>query len=120
LRTLRTPDARFENLPGYPFAPHYTEIPDGEGATLRIHHVDEGPRDGEPILLLHGQPTWSYLYRKMIPILAEAGHRVLAPDFVGFGRSDKPTEPLKSPGASSPRPLYLTECLLIGPKENAA
>ena len=88
---LRTPDERFENLKGYPFAPHYTEVPDSAGGKLRIHHVDEGPRDGEPILLLHGQPTWSYLYRKMIPILAGAGHRVLAPDFVGFGRSDKPT-----------------------------
>ena len=92
MKTLRTPDARFENLPGFPFAPHYTEIADGEGGSLRIHHVDEGPRDGEPILLLHGQPTWSYLYRKMIPILVAAGHRVVAPDFVGFGRSDKPAE----------------------------
>ena len=92
MHTLRTPDSRFENLSGYPFAPHYSEVPDGEGGALRIHRVDEGPRDGEPILLLHGQPTWSYLYRKMIPILAEAGHRVVAPDFVGFGRSDKPSE----------------------------
>lgn len=92
MRTLRTPDDCFENLPGYPFAQHYTEVSDGEGGTLRIHHVDEGPRNGEPILLLHGQPTWSYLYRKMIPILVEAGHRVVAPDFVGFGRSDKPAE----------------------------
>jgi haloalkane dehalogenase len=91
MKVVRTPDARFAKLPGYPFAPHYTELPDGEGGTLRIHHVDEGPRDGEPILCLHGQPTWSYLYRKMIPIFADAGHRVLAPDFVGFGRSDKPT-----------------------------
>ena len=92
MKTLRTPDGRFGNLPGYPFTPHYNEVPDGQGGTLRIHHVDEGPRDGAAILLLHGQPTWSYLYRKMIPILAEAGHRVLAPDLVGFGRSDKPTE----------------------------
>jgi haloalkane dehalogenase len=91
MQIVRTPDSRFQNLPGYPFAPHYTEGPDGEGGRLRIHHVDEGPRDGQPILCLHGQPTWSYLYRKMIPIFADAGHRVLAPDFVGFGRSDKPT-----------------------------
>ena len=80
---MRTPDERFANLPGYPFAPHYAEV---EG--LRIHYVDEG--DGAPVVLLHGEPSWSYLYRKMIPILADAGHRVIAPDLVGFGRSDKP------------------------------
>ncbi len=91
----RTPDDRFENLPGYSFAPHYTEVPDGEGGgdggTLRVHHVDEGPRDGTPVLLMHGQPTWSYLYRHMIPIIAQAGLRAIAPDLVGFGRSDKPS-----------------------------
>ncbi len=87
---IRTPDARFANLDGYPFEPHYQTLPDGEGGELRIHYVDEGPRDGELILCLHGQPTWSYLYRKMIPIFAAARHRVLAPDLVGFGRSDKP------------------------------
>ena len=92
MKTLRTPDERFENLPGYAFAPNYSEVPDGEGGSLRIHHVDEGPRDADPILLMHGQPSWSYLYRKMIPILVDAGHRVIAPDLVGFGRSDKPTE----------------------------
>lgn len=81
---LRTPDDRFENLPGYAFEPHYVDV-DG----LRVHVVDEGPRDAAPILLLHGEPTWVYLYRKMIPILAAAGHRVVALDFVGFGRSDK-------------------------------
>ena len=91
MKVLRTPDDRFENLPGYPFEPHYAEIPDGEGGRLRLHHVDEGPREAEIVLCMHGQPSWSYLYRKMIPILAEAGHRVLAPDLVGFGRSDKPT-----------------------------
>ncbi len=85
MNILRTPDEQFENLPGYPFAPHYTEI-DG----LRIHHVDEGPADGEIVLMLHGEPSWSYLYRKMIPIIATAGHRAIAPDLVGFGRSDKP------------------------------
>lgn len=90
MKVLRTPDTRFENLPGYPFAPRYTEVPDGEGGRLRIHHLDEGPAAGEVILCMHGQPTWSYLYRHMIPLLAEAGFRVLAPDLVGFGRSDKP------------------------------
>ncbi len=80
---LRTPDECFAALPGYPFAPHYVDI-DG----VRIHYVDEG--SGAPILLMHGEPSWSYLYRKMIPILASAGHRVIAPDLVGFGRSDKP------------------------------
>jgi haloalkane dehalogenase len=81
----RTPDERFENLAGYPFEPHYAHI-DG----LRLHYVDEG--SGHPILLLHGEPTWSFLYRKMIPVLTEAGHRAVAPDYFGFGRSDKPTE----------------------------
>lgn len=89
---LRTPDGRFVDLPGYGFEPRYLEVADGEGATLRVHYLDEGPRSGEVVLLLHGEPSWSYLYRKMIPILAEAGKRVVAPDLVGFGRSDKPTE----------------------------
>jgi haloalkane dehalogenase len=92
VKILRTPDARFENLPGYPFAPHYVEVPSGDGGSLRLHTVDEGPRQAAPVLLLHGEPSWSYLYRKMIPILVEAGHRAVAPDLVGFGRSDKPTE----------------------------
>lgn len=97
MKSLRTPDARFEDLPGYPFAPHYLQVPDGDGrdggdGELRMHYVDEGPRDGPVVLLMHGEPSWSYLYRKMIPPLAAAGFRVLAPDLVGFGRSDKPTE----------------------------
>lgn len=83
---LRTPDERFEDLPGYPFEPHYAEL-DG----LRVHYVDEGPRDGAPVLMLHGEPSWSYLYRTMIPPIVAAGHRAVAPDLVGFGRSDKPT-----------------------------
>ena len=92
MRVLRTPDARFANLPDYPFAPHYIALADGEGGMLRVHHVDEGPRRARPVLLLHGEPTWSYLYRKMIPRLVARGHRVLAPDLVGFGRSDKPAQ----------------------------
>jgi haloalkane dehalogenase len=83
LQTFRTPDERFVGLPGYDFEPRYTEQ-DG----LRMHHLDEG--SGSPILMLHGEPTWSYLYRKMIPPLVAAGHRVVAPDYFGFGRSDKP------------------------------
>lgn len=85
MEILRTPDERFANLPEYPFEPHYVEVDN-----LRIHYVDEGPPDANPLLLLHGEPSWSYLYRKMIPILAQAGHRAIAPDLVGFGRSDKP------------------------------
>src|SRR5271157_831798 len=85
MEVLRTSDDRFVNLPGYPFKPHYVEV-DG----LRIHYVDEGPSDAAPILLMHGEPSWSYLYRKMIPVLTKAGHRAIAPDLAGFGRSDKP------------------------------
>ena len=85
MEILRTPDERFANLPDYPFAPHYIEV-DG----VRIHYLDEGPADAAPVLLMHGEPSWSFLYRKMIPILTAAGHRVIAPDLVGFGRSDKP------------------------------
>jgi len=89
---LRTPDERFADLPGYPFAPHYAEVPRGDGSgDLRVHYVDEGPRDAaETVLLLHGEPSWSYLYRHMIPVIVGAGHRAVAPDLVGFGRSDKP------------------------------
>jgi haloalkane dehalogenase len=87
---VRTPDERFQNLPGYSFAPRYVEVPSGTGALLRMHYVDEGPDGGPPVLLLHGEPSWSYLYRKMIPVLTAAGLRAVAPDLVGFGRSDKP------------------------------
>ena len=90
MKTLRTPDERFADLPDFPFAPNYAEVADAEGGSLRVHYVDEGPRDAAPVLLLHGEPSWSYLYRKMIPILVGAGHRCVAPDLVGFGRSDKP------------------------------
>jgi haloalkane dehalogenase len=92
MQTLRTPDERFVDLPGYPFAPHYVEVDDTEGGTLRVHYLDEGPADGPVVLCLHGEPSWSYLYRKMIPPLVDAGLRVIAPDLVGFGKSDKPTE----------------------------
>jgi haloalkane dehalogenase len=88
---LRTPDSRFENLPGYPFPPHYLDVAASDTQKLRMHYVDEGPSDGQPIVLLHGEPTWSYLYRNMIPPLVDAGLRVLAPDLIGFGRSDKPS-----------------------------
>ena len=81
---IRTPDSRFQNLPDFPFEPHYIYI-DG----LRIHYLDEGPKDADPIFLLHGEPEWSYIFREMIPVLTAAGHRVIAPDMVGFGRSDK-------------------------------
>jgi pimeloyl-ACP methyl ester carboxylesterase len=91
---LRTPDQRFENLPAYPFAPHYlTFQPAGGGPELRLHYLDEGISDaGEVFLCLHGQPTWSYLYRKMIPVFTAAGGRAVAPDLIGFGRSDKPAD----------------------------
>jgi haloalkane dehalogenase len=85
MQFLRTPDDRFANLPGYNFAPHYVEI-DG----LRVHYLDEGPKSSAPVLLLHGEPSWCYLYRKMVPVLVAAGQRVIAPDLIGFGRSDKP------------------------------
>jgi haloalkane dehalogenase len=81
---IRTPEERFAHLPGYPFEPHYAEV-DG----LRMHYVDEGPPDAEVVLMLHGEPSWSYLYRKMIPVFAAAGLRAVAPDLIGFGRSDK-------------------------------
>jgi haloalkane dehalogenase len=85
MNVLRTPDERFRNLPAFAFEPRYVEV-----GAIRIHYVDEGPRDAAPILLMHGEPSWSFLYRKMIPVLVRAGHRVVAPDLVGFGRSDKP------------------------------
>ena len=94
---LRTPDDNFHNLPGYPFAPNYLSVGGGPWPyprQLRMHYVDEGPPDAaETVLMLHGEPTWSYLYRKMIPIVAGAGYRVVAPDLIGFGRSDKIAEP---------------------------
>jgi len=82
---FRTPDQRFADLPGYAFEPHYAEVDD-----LRMHYVDEG--EGDPVVCFHGEPSWAYLYRKMVPPLVEGGHRVICPDLVGFGRSDKPTD----------------------------
>lgn len=93
MQTVRTPDDRFANLADFPFAPNYADVPDEDGGMLRVHYLDEGPADAAPVLLLHGEPSWSYLYRHMIPPLVAAGHRVIVPDQVGFGRSDKPTEP---------------------------
>ena len=92
MKYLRTPDSCFESLPDYDFAPHYIIVDDTENGNLRLHYLDEGPENGEVILMLHGEPSWSYLYRKMIPIAVAAGYRVIAPDLIGFGRSDKPTE----------------------------
>jgi len=93
MQILRTPDSRFDNLPGWSYAPHYADITDvATGQVLRMAYIDEGPRDGATVLLLHGEPSWSYLYRHMIPALVASGHRVLAPDLIGFGRSDKPAD----------------------------
>lgn len=91
MEVLRTPDHCFADLDGFAFAPHYAEIPDQDGGALRVHYLDEGPPQGDCVLLMHGEPSWCYLYRHMVPVLAEAGLRVVAPDLVGFGRSDKPT-----------------------------
>jgi haloalkane dehalogenase len=84
---FRTTDERFDNLPGYDFAPNYVDV-DG----LRMHYLDEGPKTGQPVVCFHGEPSWSYLYRKMVGPLVDAGHRVVVPDYAGFGRSDKPTD----------------------------
>ena len=92
MKTLRTPDDRFADLPGYGFEPHYADIADSEGGSLRVHYVREGDPAAPLVLLMHGEPSWSYLYRKMIPVLTGAGLQIVAPDLVGFGRSDKPTE----------------------------
>jgi haloalkane dehalogenase len=92
MKTLRTPDERFAGLPGFDFAPNYVEISDSEGGTLRVHYLREGNPGAPVVLLMHGEPSWSYLYRKMIPVLVDGGLQVVAPDLVGFGRSDKPSE----------------------------
>jgi haloalkane dehalogenase len=88
MRYARTPDLRFAGLPGWPYAPRYVDVDE-----MRMHHVDEGPPDAPPVLMLHGEPTWGYLYRKMIPVFTAAGYRAVVPDLPGFGRSDKPVLP---------------------------
>ncbi len=90
MHVLRTPDERFANLDAYAFDPHYATVTADDGTALRLHYIDEGPRDAAPILLMHGEPSWSYLYRNFVPPLVAAGHRVIAPDLIGFGKSDKP------------------------------
>jgi haloalkane dehalogenase len=92
LDVVRTPEERFEALVGFPFLPRYTPVAAPGLAPLRMHYVEAGPEDGAPVLLLHGQPTWSYLYRKVLAELARHGRRAVAPDLIGFGRSDKPTD----------------------------
>ncbi len=92
VKVLRTPDARFTALEDFSYTPHYLEIEDPQLGKLRVHFLDEGPADGHTIVLLHGQATWSYSFRDMIPVLTTAGYRVVAPDLVGFGRSDKPAD----------------------------
>ncbi len=89
MTVIRTPDERFENLPDFSFRPHYMELPDEKFGSLRMHYLDEGPATGKVILLMHGQGCWTYMFRKMIPILIDGGYRVIAPDYIGFGRSDK-------------------------------
>ncbi|MEY2470658.1 MAG: haloalkane dehalogenase [Actinomycetota bacterium] len=90
METLRTPDDRFVGLPGFDFAPHYVDVADGQGGELRVHYIDEG--SGDVVLMMHGEPSWSFLYRHMIPVIVDGGCRAVAPDLVGFGKSDKPTE----------------------------
>src|SRR4051795_12633884 len=93
MKLLRTPDSAFDVLVGFDHPPHYAEVPAGDGQSLRMAWVEAGPADGPPVLLLHGEPTWSFLYRTVTPPLAAAGFRAIAPDLVGFGRSDKPADP---------------------------
>ena len=93
MQVLRTPDDRFAAIPDYPFAPHYAQVTDAAtGQALRLHYVDEGPCDAAPVLLMHGEPSWSFLYRHFVGPLTAAGHRVIAPDLIGFGKSDKPAD----------------------------
>ncbi len=91
-KVLRTPDECFVGLPGFPFEPRYLELADRQLGPLRMHYVDEGPKHAPAVLMLHGEPTWSYLYRKIIPRVAAGGCRAVAPDYIGFGKSDKPVD----------------------------
>lgn len=111
METARTPDDRFADLPGYAFAPRYADVVAEDLPPVRMHYLDEGPADGPVVLLLHGQPTWSYLYRSVIPVLVDAGLRVVAPDNIGFGRSDKPTRPTDYTFA---RHIGWTRSLVVG------
>jgi haloalkane dehalogenase len=90
MQKLRTADERFTGIPEFPYSPKYCGVSDQDGGTLRVAWVEDGPVKGNPVLMLHGEPSWSFLYRRMMPILTAAGHRVICPDLVGFGRSDKP------------------------------
>jgi haloalkane dehalogenase len=92
VKKLRTPEERFQDMPAFPWTPHYMEVPDGEGGTLRIAYIDQNSHSKETVLMLHGEPSWSFLYRKMIPPVIAAGYRTVVPDLPGFGRSDKPAE----------------------------
>jgi haloalkane dehalogenase len=92
LEFLTTPEHCFEQIVDFDYAPHFLRVDDNEGSSLNLHYIDEGPRDANVVLMLHGEPSWSYLYRKMIGPVVEAGYRVIAPDLIGFGKSDKPTE----------------------------
>jgi len=92
MKVLRTPESQFAGLSGFDFEPHYLQVDDFEGGELRMHYLDEGPQNGQVVLLMHGEPSWCYLYRKMIPIITAAGYRAIAPDLIGFGRSDKPAD----------------------------
>lgn len=92
MKILSTPEGATAGLADYPFAPHYVEVPDGEGGRLRVHYVDEGPRNGRPIVFLHGNPSWSYIWRRQIAAVVALGYRAIAPDLVGLGLSDKPSE----------------------------
>ena len=97
MKDLRTPEKQFEDLVDWPYDPHYSEVPDGDGGNLRIHHAESGPSDAPTVLLLHGEPTWGFLYRNIMSGLADAGIRSLVPDQVGFGKSDKPSNQFDSP-----------------------
>jgi haloalkane dehalogenase len=90
MQILRTADEHFDRLPEFPYPPRYCELSDQDGGALRVAWVEDGPAEADPVLMLHGEPSWSFLYRRMIPVLAAAGHRVICPDLIGFGRSDKP------------------------------
>jgi haloalkane dehalogenase len=92
MSVLRTPESRFADLPGYSFASHYVTVTDEHLGSLRMHYLDEGDPDGPPVLILHGEPTWSYMFRETVPVLASEGMRVVVPDLIGFGKSDKPSD----------------------------